>query len=255
MPKRRVVVPRLRVFAGPNGSGKSTIKDELSAELIKIYVNADELEKEAKATGFIDLAIFGIEVTLPDLLAFHASHHLLIKKNLVEPASHLGLEGLKVDYRQVAVNSYFASVISDLIRQLLIDKSVSFTFETVMSHPSKVEIMREARHRGYRTYLYFVSTENPEINVDRVAIRVREGGHPVAPLTVRDRYIRSLGLLSEAVAASDRAFVFDNSGDSAVLLAEITDGNLLEYRAEDIPDWFFEAYVDKVDGQQELGTD
>ncbi|MEE4342266.1 hypothetical protein V2J66_11620 [Pseudomonas alliivorans] len=55
-----------------------------------------------------------------------------------------------------------------------------------MSHPSKVEIMREARHRGYRTYLYFVSTENPEINVGRVAIRVREGGHPVESITVRD---------------------------------------------------------------------
>jgi predicted ABC-type ATPase len=49
-----VEVPRLRVFAGPNGLGKSTIKGDLDPALIKTYVNADELEKEAKATGFID---------------------------------------------------------------------------------------------------------------------------------------------------------------------------------------------------------
>lgn len=116
-----------------------------------------------------------------------------------------------------------------------------------MSHPSKVDFMREARACGYRTYLYFVSTENPDINVDRVTIRVHEGGHPVAPEKVHERYAKSLGLLPGAVAASNRAYIFDNSGDSAVLLAEITDGTQLEYRTEDIPDWFFESYIDRVD--------
>lgn len=79
-------------------------------------------------------------------------------------------------------------------------------------------------------------------------IRVREGGHPVEPTKVRERYVKSLSLLPEAVSASNRAYIFDNSGDSAVLLAEITDGTQLEYRTEEIPNWFFEAYVDKVDG-------
>lgn len=243
-----MAVPRLRVFAGPNGSGKSTIKGNLPPALIKTYVNADELEKEAKATGFIDLSTFGVKVTLPELLAFHAEHHLIIKKGMTEQAEKLSMQGTKVDYQNVQVDSYFASVISDLIRQRLLDKRVSFTFETVMSHPSKVEIMKDAKARGYRTYLYFVSTENPEINVDRVEIRVREGGHPVEPTKVRERYVKSLSLLPEAVSASNRAYIFDNSGDSAVLLAEITDGTQLEYRTEEIPNWFFEAYVDKVDG-------
>ena len=242
-------MPRLRVFAGPNGSGKSTIKASLPPELIKTYVNADELEKEAKATGFVDLSPFGVDVALPELLAFHAEHPLIVKKGMSEQAEKIGLQGTRVDYQRVQVDSYFASVISDLIRQRLLDKGVSFTFETVMSHPSKVEMMKEAQIRGYRTYLYFVSTENPEINVDRVEIRVQEGGHPVDPATVRDRYVKSLSLLPDAVSVSNRAFIFDNSGESAVLLAEITNGTQLEYRTEDIPDWFFEAYVDKVGGR------
>lgn len=243
-----MAVPRLRVFAGPNGSGKSTIKGDLDPALIKTYVNADELEKEAKATGFIDLSIFGIEITLAELLSFHAEHYLLIKKGLTEQAEKLGLLGSKVDYQNVQIDSYFASVIADLIRQRLLDNGVSFTFETVMSHSSKVDFMREAQARGYRTYLYFVSTENPDINVDRVNIRVQEGGHPVEPAKVRERYVKSLNLLPEAVAASNRAYIFDNSGDRSVLLAEITDGTQLEYRTEEVSDWFFESYVDQVDG-------
>ncbi len=37
--------PRLRMFAGPNGSGKSTLKAMLRPELIGIYINPDEIEK------------------------------------------------------------------------------------------------------------------------------------------------------------------------------------------------------------------
>ena len=95
---RQVVVPRLRVFAGPNGSGKSTIKGELDPALIKTYVNAYELEKEAKASGFVDLSPFDIEVALPELLAFHTEHQLLVKKGLMGQAEKLGLQGSKVDY-------------------------------------------------------------------------------------------------------------------------------------------------------------
>jgi hypothetical protein len=42
-------------------------------------------------------------------------------------------------------------------------------------------------------------------------------------------------------------YIFDISRKRAVLLAEITDGVSLEYRTDDIPGWFFESYVDKVE--------
>jgi predicted ABC-type ATPase len=232
------------VFAGPNGSGKSTIKDQIDPILIKAYVNADELEKEARTTGFIDLAAFSIETTLDELLEFHADHRLIESKSLALQAKKIRLQGSRIDYRSVCIDSYFASVIADFLRQRLLDQRMSFTFETVMSHSSKVDFMKNAQARGYRIYLYFVSTENPEINTDRVAIRVRAGGHPVAATKVHERYHKSLRLLPQAIATSDRAYIFDNTGDRAQLLAEITDGIRLEFRTEDIPDWFFEGYAD-----------
>ncbi len=56
---------------------------------------------------------------------------------------------------------------------------MTFTFETVMSHPDKIELLHKAQQSGFRTYLYYVATEDPEINISRVENRVSSGGHPV----------------------------------------------------------------------------
>lgn len=242
-----MATPRLRVFAGPNGSGKSTIKALVPAALINIYVNADEIEKAAKETGFVDLSAYGIVSTTAALQAFFEQHHLTVKEGLQAESRRLVMDEGRIDFRKIKkINSYHASVLADFIRQRLLDQKQSFTFETVMSHESKVDFMREAQQRGYRTYLYFVATEDPKININRVAIRVEEGGHDVDTDKIIMRYHKTLALLPSAVAASNRAYIFDNSADESVWLAEITDGTSLEYRTDEVPDWFFEAYVDQV---------
>jgi predicted ABC-type ATPase len=45
--------PRLRMFAGPNGSGKSTIKDVIPTHLKGVYINPDDIERNAKDAGAI----------------------------------------------------------------------------------------------------------------------------------------------------------------------------------------------------------
>jgi predicted ABC-type ATPase len=87
----------------------------------------------------------------------------------------------------------------------------SFSFETVMSHPSKVDVLRDARARGFRALLYFVATESPSLNVARVRQRVALGGHDVPEDRIRARYVRTLALLADAIEAADDAVLFDNS--------------------------------------------
>jgi predicted ABC-type ATPase len=239
-------VPRLRVFAGPNGSGKSTIKSEISPHLISTYVNADDIEKDVRETGFLDLAPFNIVTTPEELRGFLLPHALINKAGLRDQIHLVNLVGQQVDFRHVEMNSYYSSVISDFIRHKLLDLRQSFTFETVMSSDDKVRFMKQAQDLGYRTYLYFVATDSVTININRVANRVDDGGHAVAEEKIVQRYERSLGLLPSAVAASNRAYIFDNSADKSILLAEITDGIELEYHCEEMPEWFVNAYVDQV---------
>ena len=75
---------------------------------------------------------------------------------------------------------------------------MSFTYETVMSHISKVELLNYAKLKGFRTYLYYIATDDPEINISRVKNRVNLGGHNVPENLIIDRYHRSLDLLINA---------------------------------------------------------
>ncbi len=114
-----------------------------------------------------------------------------------------------------------------------------------MSFPDKVELLKNAQSRGYRTYLYYVATENVEINISRVRHRVSLGGHSVPEEKIASLYQRSLDLLSQAVKATHRAYIFDNSTHEHIWLAEVTDGNTLEMKTDQIPAWFKQALWDK----------
>jgi predicted ABC-type ATPase len=105
-----------------------------------------------------------------------------------------------------------------------------------MSHPDRVNLLRDARRAGYRTYLYFVCTDSPIINAARIENRVKRGGHDVPADKVRERYARTLSLLGEAIRNSSRAYLFDNSGRQHVLVAEFEEGRA-RHVARDVPSW------------------
>jgi predicted ABC-type ATPase len=240
--------PRLRVFAGPNGSGKSTLKEVLPESLLGVYVNADEIEKRIRADGYLSLGEFSIDATTAELSDFLAQSTLLRDQGLLADADRMVLQGGRVVFQALAVNSYHASVLADFIRHKLLSDGTSFTFETVMSSQDKVDFLCKAQKSGFRTYLYFVATEDPDINVSRVQHRVAMGGHPVPQDKIISRYHRSLALLSQAVARTDRAYVFDNSGEDKVWLAEVTDGCELEMKTDEAPHWFKAALWDAFEG-------
>lgn len=234
--------PRLRMFAGPNGSGKSTIKSYvgriITEELFGYYINPDEFEKAVRKSGYLDFKQFGLAIREDEVLNFFRSSAWLKQLGMTEEVAALRFATNRLDFSGVRFNSYLASVASDFVRRKLLLSQQSFTFETVMSSPDKVEFLSEARQLGYRTYLYYVATEDPTINISRVELRVRNGGHDVPADKIKSRYYRSLALLLEAVRHSNRAYIFDNSAAGAEWVAEITDGERVEIRTGNVPAWF-----------------
>lgn len=228
VPTEKSAQPRLRVLAGPNGSGKSTIKSELKPEWIGAFINADEIERELKSSdGGLDLGRLGLSAK-PSTLLRRLEKHIKNSKFAEKLGLHSLLGAMSVEVPLVLrvpgpFNSYLASVLADAIRRELLDEGQTFTFETVMSSRDKVDFMAEARVRGYRVYLYFVATDDPEINLDRVRRRVLQGGHPVPDDKVIKRYAESIGLMTEACEMAHRAYVFDNSGSKHKLLVELAE--------------------------------
>ena len=237
--------PRLRMFAGPNGSGKSTIKSVIRSELLGVYVNPDEIEQDIRKFDFLDLQPFQVRTTAAEILGFFQNSTLLARAELLDEAELLRFNDDKLSFYEVSVNSYFASVAADFIRHKLLETGTSFTFETVMSSPDKVAFLQKAQRRGYRTYLYYVATEDPMINILRVQRRVSLGGHSVPEDKIIARYTRSLDLLVDAIRHTNRAYIFDNSTHQQIWTAEITDGAFLEMKTDRMPTWFKTAVWDK----------
>lgn len=240
----------MRMFAGPNGSGKSVLKSYLPAPLLGIYLNADEMEAKVKRCGFLDIMEFGVEASGDETLSFFKESGLLQKQGLTPLVEEMSLDGGRLHFPEGRMDSYLASVAADFLRNKLLQQQANFTFETVMSHPGKVDLLNRAQQAGYRTYLYYVATDDPEINISRVANRVKLNGHDVPPDRIRERYWRSLDLLVDAIRYSHRAYIFDNSTDNSdnthTWLAEITDGKLMQFKTEQIPAWFKRAVLDKA---------
>ena len=242
-----MTVPRVRMFAGPNGSGKSTILGEFARRYgpaaVGAYVNADDIERALRSPAGLDLAPYGAESRGDEVEAFVRASEWLAAKGHAEEARAASVHAGRLRFPGAAVNSYLAAVVAEFLRQALVQAGTSFTFETVMSSPDKLDFLRHARDAGYKTYLYFVTTDDPEVNLSRVRDRVRQGGHDVDPGAVVARYRRSLALLPGAARIVHRAYLFDNTteGNTALLLAEIRDGEL-EFCVDAVPAWFATAF-------------
>ena len=115
-----------------------------------------------------------------------------------------------------------------------------------MSSPDKIDVLLNARNSGFKNYLYYVATEDPDINISRIEHRIRSGGHPVPKEKIIARYYRSLDLLLDAIKLTNRSYIFDNSGESNVWIAEITDGVNIELKSNLVPLWFKKFVLDKL---------
>ena len=240
---------RLRIFAGPNGSGKSTLaKDLLKKISIGIFVNADEIEKALNLRKYVSLNKYGLRSDTM-LIQAHIKENGISTKILNQPDLYQKFEISKNNiYYDGDYHSYIAADIASFIQAQLMLTGKNFSFETVFSHKSKLDVMTKAKEMGYRVYFYFITTEDPSININRVKIRVAQKGHPVPDEKIINRYYRSLDLMFDAVRLSTRAYLFDNSGKYYELVAQVDYGKNVQILDYDkiTPVWFKKYLYDKI---------
>jgi len=251
---------RLRVFAGPNGSGKSTIIQKICNTQVNenqkldvgIYINADDIAQNLIKNRFT-FTPYQVTANEAELVAFAVSQGLLFggfKREELETS--FSIEGNKLKVLNTEHLDRIAQIVARFLRHALIRAKKRFSFETVFSHESNLEDMRLAADAGYKVYLYFVSTESPEINKYRVALRVKNGGHNVPADRIENRYYRSLDYLHDAAEIAYQAYFFDNSVDDEPYKVsghfKVVGGKKVwdDIPEEDISFWFKKYYVNKV---------
>lgn len=123
----------------------------------------------------------------------------------------------------------------------------SFAFETTLGGRSVTAALIMAA-RTHDVLIWYVGLDSPERHIERVALRVRRGGHTIPTARIRARYLSAMANLVRLVPHVRAIDVFDNSmniAEGAALapprhLASIIDGRLIWPQADamaDAPRW------------------
>lgn len=90
--------------------------------------------------------------------------------------------------------------------------------ETVLSTDKYRRLVLDAKQRQFEVRLIFVMLSSPDLNVERVRVRVSKGGHDVPEVKIRQRWTKSLGQLPWFWDQADQAAIYDNSGAAPRLI-------------------------------------
>jgi predicted ABC-type ATPase len=132
--------------------------------------------------------------------------------------SHVAAAGLRFVNADLLANehgidAYASASLADSIRRALVERGESFAFETVFSDPvgDKVAFLAETARRGYTVVLCYVGIAGSDQSIDRVAMRVLQGGHGVPIEKLRSRFSRTINNLRAAIVRLPHVLIYDNS--------------------------------------------
>jgi len=170
------------------------------------------------------------------------------------PALYINADDIQ---REEGVDAHQAQQLAQHRRVTALEARKDVMYETVMSHPSKIAELQAAQRAGYHITIHFVATDDPEINVERVGLRVDAGGHDVPDDRIRARYARTLALAPVAIGYADQALIFDNtargaSNDGLQLQVAIDDGRIAS-SVRNTAKWVQELTDQYQERAQELG--
>lgn len=233
------MTPRLRMLAGPNGSGKSTLAAQLSSDYaVNLYrfVNADLLFAEVVQSHRTACPFSIDNAELVEFVA-QSTYPREYKRPFESGEIYIDEEDY-LHFSANGINSYSVAIVADFFKEQYLKHRISFSFETVFSHLAKIDILKRAQAAGFKTYMYFVATENPVINVNRIKERVALGGHDVPEEKTRSRYLRCMEQVRYALPYLNRAYFFDNSTQQSLYLAEYESEVGFTLHSELLPSWF-----------------
>jgi predicted ABC-type ATPase len=131
--------------------------------------------------------------------------------------------------------------------QRAIDERKDFAFETTLGANTIPRMLREAAAQGIEIFVWYVGLASVQLHIDRVAARVRRGGHAIAHDLIERRFEQSRINLIELMPHLTELRVYDNSTEAdpasgkapkLTLLLHVKRGAILNLRElKRTPDW------------------
>jgi len=127
-----------------------------------------------------------------------------------------GLSPLRPELAAVSAGKLVLSEISRLM-----SAKVSFAFESTLSGLTYARRFEQLKKSGYEIEVVYLRLSSPALALQRIASRVKQGGHNVPAADVRRRFKRGWeNFQSVYKPLADSWAVYDNSGQSPKLIEE-----------------------------------
>jgi predicted ABC-type ATPase len=143
----------------------------------------------------------------------------------------------KTTFHEAYLKEAFPTLIPPIShqREAILRERRSFAVEDLVVD---TELLESARDAGYATKVVFISTEDPNLNVGRILIRMSRRGQSVPLSTIPESYEQSLKSLPEARKHADDVLVYDNTPDGKGhrLVARFIAGELVK-TTHTSPEW------------------
>ncbi len=113
-----------------------------------------------------------------------------------------------------------ARKVEKLVESYLVEKK-SLAVETVLSSSKYEPYIDLAKKNGFEVNMIYVGLKNVERSIDRVAKRVKAGGHDVPEEKMRTCWVKSHDNLAKFVSKLDHLFVYSNDRTKGRFLVAI----------------------------------
>lgn len=153
------------------------------------------------------------------------------------------LEFVNADQIAIGLSAYSPETVSfeagrimlKRVHQLAASK-VSFAFESTLASRTFALFLSRCKAQGFRVQIFYIALPGAALAVNRVALRVKLGGHNIRQADIERRFQRSLHNLFELyLPLADRWTILDNASGT---LKPIARGTVRRTHVEESEKWF-----------------
>ncbi|MBB6695291.1 zeta toxin family protein [Cohnella xylanilytica] len=154
-----------------------------------------------------------------------------ISVNIDPDALARGIDSIRPESRRVSAGKEAIKLAKDCIRH-----KRDFSVETTLAGGNGIRLMQDAKANGFKVTMFYVGLGDYRLNIERVAVRVKNGGHHIASEDIARRHHTSLNHLIAHLQLIDHLIVIDNSHAEGEIVLCIDYGSVT-YRSDLLPEW------------------
>ncbi|MCI3922838.1 zeta toxin family protein [Paenibacillus sp. TRM 82003] len=154
-----------------------------------------------------------------------------ISVNIDPDALARGLDPEQPESRKVSAGKEAIKLARECIRM-----KRDFSVETTLAGGNVIRLMDIAKASGFEVTMFFVGLGDYRLNIERVAVRVKNGGHHIPTEDIVRRHVSSIQNLLTHLHLMDHLIVIDNSQTEGEMVLSANNGKIT-YRTDILPLW------------------